>query len=488
MNLDKEEYFLEVLRPVWLPFNDVASKVVADLAEQLGFPTSGPKAKRYEVVVASFLKSVQSIARSPNSSKPYYLGVHRRASAWSLFPMVGKDVAPRAIDRLVELFGAQFVEGSGDSGLFKDENGKWAKDPRMTMYRIDLSSLPEGLADARFVQVGLPTVKVNKAETRKQRDKRNLQKQAKPFLSDKQCKELFGDAHTAAESRVEALNKFWLQHPLIMPSGHSAASATRVYHDGRVDAGGRLYGAWTGLDKDTERLFCTIDGEPICEIDIKASQPTLFSSLLGCRLGGLKKGGQWWDVYADLSRLGSVNHWWTVVDDTIDVIEQIERNRKVAKAVVMELIGSGNSLKSRATDDLVKETGLMAKGWDSFRERLVQVVPALEELEARYDKQGAVEGYLNGAGFLSYHESEMMMLTLEQLGQVGIPAYPVHDCLIVKTKDAKVAAKTFREVIHQYCKKMNGLEVLVPLSVEVGQGVSTHQLPEGNDLIGEYLN
>jgi len=41
---------------------------------------------------------------------------------------------------------------------------------------------------------------------------------------------------------------------------------------------------------------------------------------------------------------------------------------------------------------------------------------------------------------------------------------------------------------YQYCKKMNGLEVLVPLSVEVGQGVSADQLPEENDLIGEYLN
>ncbi|OAN70558.1 hypothetical protein A8B83_13905 [Rhodobacteraceae bacterium EhC02] len=407
---------------------------------------------------------------------------------WSLFPMVGKDVAPKVIDRLVEYFGAHLVEGSGDSGLFKDENGKWAKDPRMTMYEVDLSSLPEKLEDARFVQVGLPTVKVNKAETRQQRDKRNLQKQSKPFLNNKQCTELFGDAHTAAESRVEALNQFWLQHPLKMPNGHSAASATRVYHDGRMDAGGRLYGAWTGLDKGTERLFCTIDGDPICEIDIKASQPTLFSSLLGYRLGGLEKGEQWWDVYSQLSRLGSVNHWWTVVDDTIDVMEQIKRNRKVAKAVVMELIGSGNSLKSRATDDLVKETGLMPQGWESFREQLVRTVPALEELEPRYNKQGAVEGYLNGAGFLSYHESEMMMLTLERLAQVGIPAYPVHDCLIVKTKDAIVAAKTFREVIHQYCKKMNGLEVLVPLSVEVGDGVSTDKLPEDKDLIGEYLN
>ena len=130
----------------------------------------------------------------------------------------------------------------------------------------------------------------------------------------------------------------------------------------------------------------------------------------------------------------------------------------------------------------------MPQGWESFREQLVRTVPALEELEPRYNKQGAVEGYLNGAGFLSYHESEMMMLTLERLAQVGIPAYPVHDCLIVKTKDAIVAAKTFREVIHQYCKKMNGLEVLVPLSVEVGDGVSTDKLPDEKDLIGEYLN
>ena len=34
-------------------------------------------------------------------------------------------------------------------------------------------------------------------------------------------------------------------------------------------------------------------------------------------------------------------------------------------------------------------------------------------------------GYVNGAGFLSYHESEMIMQTLEALMAVGIPAFPV---------------------------------------------------------------
>lgn len=488
MSLQKEDYHLEVMRPVWLPFNDIASRIVADLSEGLRFPVSGPKAQRHEVAVASFLKSMQAATRSSKTSKPRYVGIQRRASAWSLFPLLGKDVGLKVIDRLLNHFGCKFVEGSGDSGVFMDTNGKWAKDPLMSMYELDVSCLPKGLEDARFIQVGLPAIKVNKAETRQKRDKRAQQKHSKSFFNNKQCREKFGDAHAAAESRVEALNQFWRQHPLELPSGHAAASATRVYHDGRMDAGGRLYGAWTSLDKETERLYCSIDGQSICQLDIRASQPTLFSSLLGYRLGGLQAGDKWEDVYADLSRLASVVHGWTVVNDTIDKIELIKRNRKVAKAVVMELIGSGNSLKSKATNDLASKTGLLPEGWKLFREQLVRTIPALEALEPRYNKHGQVEGYMNGAGFLSYHESEMMMLTLEKLMQLNIPAYPVHDCLTVKLVDAKVAAKTFREVIYQYCKRMSGLEVMVPLSVEVGDGIDTDLLPDGRDLTGQYLN
>ena len=53
-------------------------------------------------------------------------------------------------------------------------------------------------------------------------------------------------------------------------------------------------------------------------------------------------------------------------------------------------------------------------------------------------------GYVNGAGFLSYHESEMIMQTLEALMAVGIPAFPVHDSLVVKQSDANQTAKIFR--------------------------------------------
>ena len=99
-----------------------------------------------------------------------------------------------------------------------------------------------------------------------------------------------------------------------------------------------------------------------------------------------------------------------------------------------------------------------------------------------------MDGYLNGAGFLSYHESEMMLKTLGQLVELGIPAYPVHDSLMVKVSDATAAANTVRQVIHDYCKQLSGLEVLVSLSVTVADGISKELLPSNKELKRLYLS
>jgi hypothetical protein len=82
----------------------------------------------------------------------------------------------------------------------------------------------------------------------------------------------------------------------------------------------------------------------------------------------------------------------------------------------------------------------------------------------------------------------MMLKTLKQLAELGIPAYPVHDSLIVKVIDAKVIAKVFRQIIHDYCQQLSGLEVLVPLSVTVASGVPRDLLPSDKDLDGTNLN
>ena len=211
---EKSTYRLAVVRPVWLPFNNTAKLIVDGLMLELGYPTTGPKATKYAVVVASVLKAAQTVEGSPRSEKPTYLGIQRKASAWSRYPLVGRDVAKKVIDDLIIHFGASFIEGSGDSGLHKDKKNKWRTDPIMSMYEIDLTRIPNDLASAQFIEVGRPSVKVNKLETRPQRDRRKSQKLSKGFLNDKAAKTLDKDAHRASESRIQSLNEFWLKQSI----------------------------------------------------------------------------------------------------------------------------------------------------------------------------------------------------------------------------------------------------------------------------------
>ena len=482
------DYELEVTRPVWLPYNDTSKRIAASLVADFGYPTHGPKASKYEVVLASLLKAAQQHLKSVNSRRPHYIGIQRRASAWSRYPMVGRTISNKVIEDFLALYNGKRVEGSGTSGLHKDEHGKWATEPKMSMYTLDLTRLPKTLLLARFVEAGRPPIKVNKAETRQQKDKRGASKLSKPFLNDKAASLLDAEAFTSSQSRIHRLNDYYLEHPLELPNGHASASVTRVFHDGRLDSGGRLYGAWTGLDQKEQRLHCKIDGEPIVEIDIRASQPTLLSSLLGYRLGGLGPNETWSDVYGQLSGLVNEVHDWTRLDSKIDKLELIKRNRDVAKAVVMALIGTGISLKSKATPEIVQKFGLTVDGWSRFRDQLLKTVPALQELEPRYDTKGQLSGYINGAGYLSYHESEMTLRTLEHLIDQDIPSYSVHDSLIVKVSDAKVAAWTFRQTIHDYCESLSGLKVLVPLSLTMKPDMSGNKLPTDDDLTGMYLD
>ena len=163
--LDKQSYQLEVTRPVWLPYNDTAHNLVEGLVKQFGYPTSGPKAERYAVVVASLLKAAQAHVSPANNDLPHYVGIQRRASAWSRYPLVGRTVSDAVVDDFLGHFGGQLVEGSGTSDLHKDDQGKWRTDPKMSMYTLDLDKLPKQLSAARFIEVGRPLVKINKAET-----------------------------------------------------------------------------------------------------------------------------------------------------------------------------------------------------------------------------------------------------------------------------------------------------------------------------------
>ena len=80
-----------------------------------------------------------------------------------------------------------------------------------------------------------------------------------------------------------------------------------------------------------------------------------------------------------------------------------------------------------------------------------------------------------------------MMLTLEALMKENIPAYPVHDCLIVRHLDLHRSVHVFRDIIYQYCKEMSGLEVLIPLSIDTPKGLKIDSY-DINKLKGKYLS
>jgi len=205
-------YGLHVVVPMWLPFNDSAIELVDQLLGVFGYPTTGPKAEKYRIAVASLLKASRAVRIRSNATAPQYLGVRLRAGAWSLYPMIGRVIWKTVTEDFVRYYHAERVEGSGDSGLFQDEQGKWRTDPVMTMYALDGDAFPDELIDACFVDVGRPLVKVNAAETRKQKKRREGERKAKPHLRRAEARAVNKDLLRASESRVERLNQFWRMH------------------------------------------------------------------------------------------------------------------------------------------------------------------------------------------------------------------------------------------------------------------------------------
>jgi hypothetical protein len=498
--LDKSFYRLVPFQPVWEPFNSEAEAHCSAVFVDLGLECKGATGSKNRLLAASFLYAANSIRRKHPTDHdigydalPIYLGVSRKATAWSQYPLVGKDLSLAFIDRLIAVNWIAKVEGSGDRGFVQDElTGKWTANPTMTMYHLEDSVVFDGVSGIeKFLEVGRPLLKVNGPEARAQREVRKAKKLAKPIMASKDCKQKFRGEYIQAGKRVQALNEFWIKHPLALYNGNAAACATRVFHDGRIDAGGRFYGSWTGLEGPL-RLRSTIGEEQVCQIDIKGSQPTLLSALLGIKMNGVSGRGTWIDCYTQITGLwqhgGSSEDMLAAAKDP-SLPDLFVRSRAIAKRVVMELIGTGNADKVEPSSELIEEQNVTKAEWDFFKSRLIDAIPALTKLEPRYDASGQVSGYINGPGFLSYHESEMVLQTIETLHGKGVPAYPMHDCLIIKECDAQIAIEAIRATICQYCYDLTGSKVLVPLTIENSDGMISHHdlnLHE-DDIMGTYL-
>ena len=439
----KDNHSLNILTPTWMPYNDAAQRICSKIIGQYDLRSGGKIGERYQLVVASFLVAARQVIRANlQEGKPVLFGCPRNNNYWSNYPLVGKEIILKVVDRLDgELIN---MSHPGDRVFYKTKAGNIAYEGITTMYEVDAVLLEDDDFNiAEYIEIGREAVKINKAESVGQRKIRKRNSRPKPRYGKVEAKKAFKAPLIKHVREVEKLNTFWQQHPLELAEGSWAACATRVFHAGRLDAGGRFYGLWTGRD-NVLRLKSKIDGEAVCSIDINASQPVLFSGLMGVKL---KDRDSWKDLYGEIA------------DSLNNKPDEASQVRSILKRVGMELVGTGTSSKAKPSDELVNNTGITQNQWEEYRSALIEHIPALVLMDG---------DHLNGAGFISYHESQMMLLSMQALMAIGIPAYPVHDCLIVKISDKDEAMQVFRDTVRSYIfdHSSGRINVTVAVSVE----------------------
>lgn len=440
------------LRPIYAPYNDAAKVLVDRVHQSLTFETDRPSSLvTQKVIICGFLAAAQRAFGGENGK----IAISSSSDFWSQYPDAGSTIAKQVQDALVLGEYISFVEGTGRKVIWKDDDDMWNNVGVMSIYTLNDSLLTlDGFVDAEFIETGRPTIQVGIAETVGQRLSRKANRKRTPKMRMKEVRKTFGKSYSVASVGVEGLNTFWREHPLALPRiGNGvrgyAACATRVFHDGALDRGGRYYGAWTTLNSEY-RLQSTIEGEPLAEIDLNASQPTLFSSMLGMRM---YVGEMWEDLYAIVASHVDLSG--------IDVEDDDTTKRNKIKQVTVEVIGLGDAFKRQEAEQ--GRFTFLDGEYARYRDALIKVVPALHQLQNIYKG-----GYYNGSGFISFHEAQMMMLTLHQLKDMGVVAYPVHDCLLVKDKEVDTALNVYRETIRGYIKEHGhgSVDILVPVSVE----------------------
>ena len=434
--------------PTWSAHNAVAKRLVDDLLNKIEYVPSGVKTDaKYQLTIASILALSTAVLSKPDG----VLALSKDRQNWGAYD-VGADTIFEVF-RLLELHGfISFVPNSGQRHFYYDDNGKQKWLGILSQYDIaDTLYALEDYDEARWVETGRPAIMIGKPETRGAGINRKKMGIKKPKLAITTVKDTYGRRYSKASTGVKLLGRYWQKHPLELPPSSKnfitpfGASATRIYHNGRMDSGGRYYGAWTNISSN-HRLAGSIDDEPLVEIDLNAAQPTLFSSMLGYTM---EVPDTWSDLYAEMIRnLGDI--------DT-DIAK-----RKKMKQCVVEVIGTGNIAKQHPALD----TGVKWKDvaeWEFYRLTLAIHVPALSQLDRKY---------YNGAGFISYHESEIMTEVLHDLMIKNVVAYPVHDCLLVKKIDQEIAIDTYRTIMRNYILRFNRsnetskVDITTPVSVE----------------------
>jgi hypothetical protein len=248
-------------------------------------------------------------------------------------------------------------------------------------------------------------------------------------------------AHTERlEHQLKELNAFFDTFEL---RGGIHRGYIRVFNNGdhskfNWNMGGRLYSYGEGNYQQMERadrLRMTINGEPVCEIDIRASYLTIFHALYG--------------------------EPFDATNDPYDVLGLGPEARDVVKMWVTASFGNNAPITKWPKELVAKyreRTGKrLGKRYSAAKigENVIKRFPLLIRLGE------IVDGRERGWAELMHVESEAMLSTMQLLmnGRKKIPSLAVHDSIIVPISSWNDATI---DLAHWYHRVTNAWPVLVP--------------------------
>ena len=380
----------------WEPADKNTWVGLLEFAKALGVAPVKPTSQKKVVRWLSDL--CMAVHRSPNGEIAWQTG-----SAEIKGPPYGQDIA------------AQVKNGLKDSGLITVEQKSAKSQELARIYQLDRSICSP---DYKFKQhKDWHPVEVRSSKTRvggktvggSPLARRRFVGQIEPF-----------------EQQMYRLNKAMGTYPLRSDEGHEFFGCRRIFNNGTLLSGGRVYGDWQGLSED-QRLQLKIGGEPVCEIDIKACYVAIAYSQFG--KGKLPED----DPYSSVRFVKECND-----------PERRKQLRTACKLLVVAYLGKNGELTKypRAKKKQGGEKAISFKtrfdldhNADFYMSQIKEAHPVLVDQKAYGDD-------------LMFRESSIVVDAMMTLLDLGVVSYPVHDCLIVplshKDKAIEVLSDTLR--------------------------------------------
>ncbi|WP_027581621.1 hypothetical protein [Bradyrhizobium sp. Ai1a-2] len=407
------------------PISAEAKALVSTLARMLddhALATGARKNKRnntaekLDYAVGAFLADLlRGYGDSEPEPNPWvYRSMHAKS-------FTGASVSYRTFSRLVDvLMQLGFIQHVDGHKVSNEDRGKFGArfraTPALLAFCRDRSVDPASVHDHFEFEYDLPTEVVELRATKKGQ----YWVKTKPVGAPMQFER--AGVVTLIEDQVKELNEFFAQQKL---RGGSHHGYVRVYNNGdnprfHWNMGGRLYSqhftdSYQVMSSD-ERLKMTINGEPVAEIDIRASYLTIFLSLNGIQLPES-------DPY-DLPGLGPVH-------------------RDAVKQWMVATFGNSKPIKRWPPRMLQKMPELSQYKPSTIMEAALTKYPAL----ASWGQPLRAVTY--GWADLMWIESNVMLFTMLELKRKHqIPSLSVHDSLIVPAHGAEAAQAVLREKFH----------------------------------------